>query len=267
MKVACSNHAGPVKSSAAGFMDELGAALSSAVSRAVSGKARPGILFSGGLDSTVLAFLAKKAGAAPLLIAAGAESSEDIRFAKNIAAELEMRLETRILSPPEIQRLYAKAAEISGETELMKLELGLLLLACCEAAEKEGIRLLVSGAGAEELFLGYKMHSEKNAANEDLEELRRKELAGLQEKDLRRSEKIASSFGIRLALPYLDEAVVGAALKIPAAKNFRNNENKAVLRSLARSMGVPAAACSRAKRAMQYGSGVHAALQRLAKRN
>jgi len=243
----------------------LASALASAVSRAVSAESAA-ILFSGGLDSAVLAFLAKKSGANPLLITAGTEDSEDVAFARKIAAGLGMELEERVLSPSEIHDLYLRTAKLTGETSFMKIELGLLLLSCCELAEKRGIHLLISGTGAEELFLGYKMHSERHSAKENLEELRRKELAALHEKDLRRSETIAKACGVKLALPYLDEAVVEAALSIPAKENFSNGENKAVLRNLAREMGVPEPACSRPKRAMQYGSGIHQPLLRLRKR-
>ncbi len=246
------------------FMDNLGTALSNAVAKSMAPNA--GILFSGGLDSAVLAFLAKKSGANPRLITAGTEDSEDLAFARKIASELGMELAERVLSPPEIHSLYLRTAKLTGETSFMKIELGLLLLSCCELAQKKGIHLLISGSGAEELFLGYKMHSEKHAASEDLEELRRTELAGLHGKDLKRSEKIATACGVRLALPYLDDAVVAAALAIPAADNFKGGENKAVLRKLARQMGVPESACSRPKRAMQYGSGIHSELQRLRKR-
>lgn len=244
-------------------MNELGAALKSAVSKALTGSGRAGLLFSGGLDSAILAFLAKKSGANPLLITTGTKNSEDILFSRKIAAELGMELEEKVLSPSEIHELYKKTAELTGEASFMKIELGLLLLACCEAAKERGIQLLVSGAGAEELFLGYHSHSQKCTAGEDLESLRRRELAGLYEKDMRRSEGIAKAFGIRLALPFLGEKVVKAAFSIPAKENFKGGENKAVLRRLARELGVPESACSRRKRAMQYGSGIHAELLKL----
>lgn len=238
--------------------------------RAVSGSLgegkRAGILFSGGLDSSLLAFLAKQSGASPLLICAGLEDSEDVKSARKVAAELGMTLSLRKISKEEIPCLYKKTAEVSGENDLMKVELGLLLLACCELAKADGIHLLLSGAGAEELFLGYHEHSKRCAKGENLDELRRKELEGLRGKDLLRSEKIAAHFGMGLALPYLEGGVVTAALAVPAAENFRNGENKAVLRSLARGIGVPEFACSRPKRAMQYGSGIHKAILSLKKR-
>jgi len=244
-------------------MDRLGTALSAAVAKSTT--PHSAILFSGGLDSTVLAFLAKKSGKSSLLITAGMEDSEDIKFAKGIASEIGMKLETRIISPDELRGLYERAAKISGETDFMKIELGLLLLACCETAQKKGIHFLISGTGAEELFLGYKMHAEKHASKENLDELRRTELAGLQAKDLARNEKIAAACGIKLALPYLNEAVVQAALAIPANENFAKGENKAALRNLAREIGVPETACSRPKRAMQYGSGIHGLLLKMRK--
>lgn len=247
-------------------MKKLETALQNSVSDSLSSKGKAAILFSGGLDSTVLAFLAKKSGADPLLICAGADGSEDVRFAREIAKELGMRLKVRVIQAEELPALYRSAMEISGERGFMKAELGMLFLSCCEAAESEGVCLLVSGTGAEELFLGYGAHAQMHARREGLDAIRRRELSSLREKDIMRAERIAAHFGMRVSLPYLAEEVVRAALSIPAAENFRNGENKSVLRSLARKIGVPARACSRPKRAMQYGAGTHGRLLALRKR-
>jgi asparagine synthetase B (glutamine-hydrolysing) len=66
-----------------------------------------------------------------------------------------------------------------------------------------------------------------------------------------------------LLLPFLDARVVSAALSSPAEKNFSRGENKALLRDAARIIGLPESACARPKKAMQYGSGVHARLGKL----
>ena len=241
----------------------IGSALETAVSKAIAGARRVGVLFSGGLDSSVLATIAKKYNPSVTLYVAGIEESTDLKTARASAEKLSIPLVEIILNDEMIRKLLEKTKEITGEKELMKLELGLILLAACAKAREDGVELLLSGLGAEELFLGYRMHSQRFAAGEDMEALRRSELEGLYEKDIRRSEKIASYCKVTLVLPYLDGDVVKAALSIPAKENFRGVENKAVLRNLARKMGLPESICAKKKKAMQYGSGVHARLLKM----
>ncbi|MDD5317622.1 MAG: asparagine synthase C-terminal domain-containing protein [Candidatus ainarchaeum sp.] len=242
-------------------------ALRAAVSDSVRGKRAAGVLFSGGLDSSVLAFLAGECNPATLLYAAGVKGSEDLAEAGAVARLLGMELREVVLGDADLARLFREAGEITGEKNVMKLELALALLALCGKAKADGVKTLLSGSGAEELFLGYAYHlAEKNRGG-DLEALRKSELAGLRGKDLSRGEKVAERCGVTLLLPFLDARVVSSALSVPAQRNFGRGENKLVLRDAARRLGVPEKACSRPKRAMQYGSGVHARLRALLRTN
>lgn len=241
---------------------EIRSALESAVLKAISA-GHAGILFSGGLDSSVLAAIAKKRNPSTILYVAGIDGSGDLKAARENAARLGMKLVEVVLDDEALLQLLEKTREITGERELMKLELGIVLLACCMKAREDGVGLLLSGLGAEELFLGYHAHLKSYAAGDDLEALRKKELDGLYEKDIRRSEMIASHCNVKLALPFLDEGVVKAVLSVPAKENFKNGENKAVLRAVARRMRLHESICAKRKKAMQYGSGVHGRLIRI----
>jgi len=80
---------------------------------------------------------------------------------------------------------------------------------------------------------------------------------------------VAEAAGIKLAAPFLDPDVVELALSIPAALKVREFGGelvgKYILRRAAESV-VPAGIAWRDKKAMQYGSGVWAALGRLARK-
>ena len=244
-------------------MAALASALSAAVERAVSGKRRVAISFSGGLDSSLLAYLAK--GRCEVrLYTFGLENSEDLRFSRVAARELGMELEEIVADGKELLALLDEAKGITRETELMKLELSIPLLAVCRRAGEDGLRFILTGAGAEELFAGYERHRHSFLSGEDLRRLLESELAGLYEKDLRRSGLIAESCGLELVLPFLDQAVVDAARAIPPEMNFENGRKKAVLARAALLLGLPERIALRPKRAMQYGTGVHRALTRLA---
>jgi len=244
----------------------LAQALELAVAAAVAGEQKPGVFFSGGVDSSVLAFLARKANPQTVLLIAGVEGSEDLRKGRENAVAMgfaEDAVIPVVLGDKEIIALLGEAREETGETDLMKLELSVVLLALCKRACTEGITVALSGSGAEELFLGYAAHRAAFDAGGDLEALRKRELAELPQKDIERNSIIAAYSGVTLVLPFLDPDVVQEALSRSAASNFSVGENKAVLRDAARSLGIPEQASGRQKRAMQYGSGVHASIYRL----
>ncbi|MEM3030347.1 MAG: asparagine synthase-related protein [Candidatus Micrarchaeia archaeon] len=238
-------------------VSQLANALSLAVEASLRSPRPAWVLFSGGLDSSVLAKLAGEKRSGIHLLTVGTKDSEDARFAFEIAKELGLPLDFIELNVQKIAELKERARPFSRTN--MDLELAILLLAACEFARGG---LLLAGSGAEELFLGYARHRSAFEKGEDLEALRRSELASLRQRDLDRNEAIARAHDAELALPYLHPLVVEAALRLPARLNFSQGKRKFLLQLAARMAGVPEAAVSRPKRALQYASGVHKLLKR-----
>jgi asparagine synthase (glutamine-hydrolysing) len=94
------------------------------------------------------------------------------------------------------------------------------------------------------------------------------DVSQLPRRDILRDNTVAEAAGIKLAAPFLDPDVVELALSIPAVLKVREFDGelvgKYILRRAAESV-VPAEIAWRDKKAMQYGSGVWAALGRLAR--
>ena len=241
-------------------LSHLERALALAVERSVQSPRKEWVLFSGGVDSAVIAKLAAKARPDIRLLTVGTIDCEDLKHAGKAAGALMLPLDFTEVSEKNVRVLEQKAGIFCKSR--LDLELAIPLVAACEFARGG---LLVSGSGAEELFLGYAYHGKAFQEKQDLEALRRNELEGLEEKDLARNRAVAQSFGVELALPFLDPLVVRAALSLPAILNFSSGENKRLLRTMARTLAVPEASAGRPKRAFQYGSGVHALLKRLEK--
>ncbi|MEM4390071.1 MAG: asparagine synthase-related protein [Candidatus Micrarchaeia archaeon] len=238
-------------------ISQLANALSLAVEASLRSPRTAWVLFSGGLDSSVLAKLAGEKKPGIRLLTVGTKDSEDARFAFEIAKELGLPLDFIELNVQKIAELKERARPFSRTD--MDVELAIPLLAACEFARGG---LLLAGSGAEELFLGYARHRRAFERGEDLEALRRLELASLRQKDLARNEAIAAAYDVELALPYLHPLVVEAALCLPARLNFSQGRRKFFLQLAARMLGVPEAAIARPKRALQYASGVHKLLKR-----
>ena len=236
---------------------ELRDAIVHAVGESCRGE-RVGVLFSGGLDSTLVAHLAKPRAKEAVLFTAGVEGAPDVECAKRVAKELGMELELILLSGEEVVGLYDEAMKIYPD-DFLKVELSVPVLVCCRRAKGKNLRVLLAGAGAEELFGGYQRHWEAYERGDDVREMLESELNALYSGDVARNSAVARSEGMELRCPLLDEEVVGLARQIPVSEKFAG-ERKGVLRAIARELGVPEEACARRKQALQYGSGVHKVL-------
>ncbi len=240
-----------------------------AVSESVSGVEKPFVLFSGGVDSSTIAQVARKENSSCKLLLFGTEESEDAEFARKVAREMGIELVELIVGEIEVLELFEKVEKILKPLpnySKMQVELGIPLYACALKAKEEGSSAIVCGQGAEELFGGYWRHFEAFKRGENVQELVERDFANLRETDLNRNDLIMQAVGIEARCPFLNEKLVKEARRIDVKKNFSSEGGrKLVLRQIALELGVPELACNRAKRAMQYGSGVHKALMQNAK--
>ena len=218
------------------------------------------ILFSGGLDSATIATVAKMFATAPLLVTAGIEGSADLLSARKIAAELGLPHKEVVLTEEEIISVYKKCYKIR-KGDLLKVELMVPVFSCAREAARAGKWRLLSGSGAEELFIGYDRYFRKKG--KALEKQLEKEIKELPRGDCGSQELVAKNFGMHAAWPFLYPPFVQEVLRTPLKERLGTREHKKpLLRAVAAELGVPADAIERKKKAMQYGSGVHKILLR-----
>ena len=227
-----------------------------------------GILFSGGIDSTLIAFTAKKLGKnftcyTTALEEKGLKKSEDLEYAEMISKGLGFELKTIKLGLKEVEEYLKKVIKITGKTDVVTVGVGATFLPACEQAKKDGIKIIFSGLGSEEIFAGYERHEKADDINKEC-------MAGLKnikERDLDRDQAITDYCGLELKLPFLDKELVDYALKIPGDYKIKEGVKKLVLRKTAILMGLPEEYAMRKKRSAQYGSRIDSAILKLAKKN
>ncbi|WP_297067641.1 asparagine synthase-related protein [Thermococcus sp.] len=217
-----------------------------------------GVLFSGGLDSSVVALLASRYSDV-ILYTAGAEESPDVIWARRVSDSLGLPLREYIFDEGDIEEAVAKVVFAIEEPSAMNLAIGLPLYFATGLARNDGIRILLSGDGADELFGGYA----KYLKNPDL---MREDLRNLGEKNLARDDKIAMLNGVEGRFPFLSPPVVQIALKTPTEFKIREGTGKFILRRTALRLGLPGWVAERKKKAVQYGSGAQKLLYRLARK-
>lgn len=233
---------------------ELAKALEESIQQTL--EERPGIAFSGGLDSTLIAHVAKKYSA-PELFTVGTERCEDLQYAEVLAQKMGIPLHTRILDQNEIMELYKTAYSIYPG-EFLKVELLVPLCAAAEMAKKEKIEVMLFGTGAEELFVGYERYFTYADEGNNLEALLREEYSTLKDREIKMIKKACRKYGIEARFPFYNPELEKIAFSIPLQQRMEDRKlKKCVLREAAKFLGVPELAVKRKKKALQYGSGIH----------
>jgi asparagine synthase (glutamine-hydrolysing) len=222
-----------------------------------------GILFSGGIDSTLIAKICKDLGADFVCYTAALESdveAEDLVMAKKVAKQLGFELKTKTIKLEEVEIYLKKVVPLIEDNNVVKVGVGLTFYVACELAKKDGIKVIFSGLGSEELFAGYERHKDaSNVNNECLSGLRK-----IYERDTYRDDVITMNNNIELRLPFLDKKLAEYSLKIPAKYKLDDKQNKKIIREVAEKLGVPEEFAQRKKRAAQYGSRFDKAIEKLA---
>ncbi|MHA1631887.1 MAG: asparagine synthase family protein [Candidatus Freyarchaeota archaeon] len=248
-------------------VNELSKLIRNAVSRRCKG--RLGVLFSGGLDSTIIVKVLDELGLKPRLYCSGVESGKDVENAASTADEMGLELKVETFSAEDVEKVLPEIVSLVG-CNVLDVELSIPLFFALKAARRDGVPYALLGTGADEGFGGYARYITvlEERGYDALHNVLVDALEGLAEKDLIREEEVASSLGVFLRRPFLDGDVIDYAVRVPPQLKISNVRGKyvrkLVLRKIARCFSAPKSVVERDKLAMQYGSGVDKLLRRIA---
>lgn len=223
------------------------------------------LLFSGGIDSVLLALVFKKLGLEFTCFfgfVEGLGQPKDLAFAKKAAGFLDVPLVTASVSLSNLENLVAETVSVIGFVNPVQVGVALPLSLACKKASALGYRHVFSGMGADELFCGYAKFRNSRAVVVDSLKL----VQQLPETDLKRDQAIANVNKLQLRTPFLDAGLLKFALSLPKKHKLSRGQNKLVLRELAKDLGLPKELVYRKKTAAQYGSNSDKALEKLAKK-
>mgnify|MGYP001576363395 CR=1 FL=1 len=247
--------------------------LSNLIEKAVIERAQSlnefGILFSGGVDSTLIAFLCKKHNFNFTCFTIGLENSQDIEFAKKIAKKYNFDLKYKVLSLEEFENVVKSVIKILNSHEIVWVSVGSVLYATAKLALQSNINILFGGLGTEEIFAGYQRH-EDALKNNDFQAVHKESWNGLKNmwtRDLLRDSTIAKNLGIELRTPYMDLEVIKAAMNVNPMYKISKEGKKIILREIAEDFGLEREFAYRPKKAAQYGSNFVKGLDKLAKKH
>jgi asparagine synthase (glutamine-hydrolysing) len=212
------------------------------------------VAFSGGIDSSLVAFLANKFTDVEL-IAVGTPNSYDLEAAVSAAKMIDMKLRTIIIEPSE---MVLEGFNMQKELKLSPIEIE-FMLPFWIATKNSTNPILMCGQGADELFGGYARFRKKNAKNNLT-----KEVKDLINRLPDREKKITDLFNRNLSCPYLSKDVIKAAEKFTIKERI-GKVGKVPLREAASKLKLPEDIVNRKKKAAQYGSGSQKAIKDIIK--
>lgn len=216
------------------------------------------LLFSGGVDSALLAKILLEHGADLTAYYAGVPGTSQADRAQSVADRLGVPFETAQIN---VEQRFEDVINIIDDNHYVKLSVALAFDAASREAAADGHRVIMSGTGVEELYGGYHRLRSTNDVNDECRSgLRRKYV-----KDLYRDDTVTMHHGIELRVPYLDQALVEHAMTIP--HDVKQVTSKQVLRRAAKHLGLPDEIAEQPKKATQYGSGAAQSLKQLADNN
>ncbi|HJN56982.1 MAG: asparagine synthase C-terminal domain-containing protein [Candidatus Woesearchaeota archaeon] len=233
-----------------------------------------GVLFSGGVDSTFIAYMCKKLNLNFTCFTIGIENSQDIEYAKKIAEIYDFDLKYKTLSLDEFENILKDTVKILKSSEIVWASVGSVENAVLKLAIENNVTTLLTGLGTEELFAGYQRHDEalmKNGTdNFDFEALHKECWNGLKNmwhRDLLRVYKITKHLGIDIRTPFLDLDMIKTAMNVHPMFKLDKNDKKIILREIAEDMGLDKEFAYRKKKAAQYGSNFVKGIDKLAKKH
>jgi asparagine synthase (glutamine-hydrolysing) len=230
-----------------------------------------GVAFSGGLDSSVVAFLAKRAGVNVNLVCVGLKGQSESDYAKEAADMLELPLAIHEYTNSDVESLLPRILWLIEEPDIMKASVAIPFYWTAEIAAKLGYDVLLAGQGADELFGGYQkyLREYEKGGTQKVREAIFRDMATSYETNFQRDEPVCAYHKVELRLPFADAEVARFALSLPIALKIKSPEDslkKRVLRQTAKDLGIPTVIAYRPKKAIQFATGVGKALDKLAKK-
>ena len=230
-------------------------------------KQKFGIFFSGGVDSSTIAFLCKKLGGDFVCFCVGFQEGntkepDDIVWAKEVAEQYQLTLVVKVLNLHEVEKIIQEAVRILGSDDPVTIGVASVVIAAFMLAEEKKIAIMFSGLGSEEIFAGYERHQKANNINEECW----KGLAAMWQRDFLRDYTVGKALGIDLRTPFLDKDVIVEAMKFEGSRKISGGHKKLILREIAHELGLAEKFAFRKKQAAQYGSSFDGAIEKLAKK-
>ncbi len=238
-----------------------------------------GIIFSGGIDSTIAAILASK-HAKVTAYSCGVEGSIDLEHAKECEG-LGFKIKYIDLTDEDVEHALKPIVEAIHDRNPVKVSVEVPFYYTSKKAAEDGIEVMLCGQGADELFGGYARYLDNLSTEETaLEKAMLEDILNIYPAQVDKDTLVCRSNNIELRCPYLNQEFKDYVIGLPLEYKLRESDEylctdevdgkhyvrKYILRKLAENLEVPEKIIHRKKKAAQYGSGSQRTVDRIARK-
>ncbi len=231
------------------------------------------VAFSGGVDSSVVAALAKDVGLDVQLISVGLENQPEVMFTKQAAEALDLPIHVETYTTKQLEETLPKVLWLTEETNPVSASIAVPFYWLAETASKLEHSVLLAGQGADEIFGGYQRYATeyKDSGEKAVHEKMVYDVENAYSANFQRDNQVCAYHGVELRLPFINKDVIQFGLRLPLRFKIKSSEDKLrkhILRKVAHDkFEIPRLLSDKPKKAVQYTTGVTKALQRIAKQN
>lgn len=233
------------------------AALERAVQKRLMSDVPVGAFLSGGLDSSLIAAMARQHLDELHTFSVGVEGSADLAAARTVAKHLDTIHHEYVLTLDEI---LDKLPEIVYHLESFDQDLVRSAIPCYFTSRlaAEHVKVILTGEGADELFAGYRYYRGV-PSDEVLHHELRRSVQSLHNVNLQRVDRLTMAHSIEGRVPFLDTELIELGQTVPAALKLQQSsqgdwQEKWVLRKACEDL-LPEEITWRVKAQFDEGSG------------
>ena len=210
------------------------------------------IALSGGLDSTIIAYLLKDRKPTTVAIIAKDFVASDLTYCQRVSKEFNIPLTINQVSTTDILSAVEDTIKILKNFNDIEIRNNIVMYLALKWVKDQNNSGIITGDGADELFAGYSFLI--NTAEDQLE----KEINRVCSVMHFPTQKLGKALGISVESPFLNEKIIEFAKTIPVDLKVRYEQEKRhgkwILRK-AFEKNIPAQIIWREKSPMQDGSG------------
>ncbi len=212
-----------------------------------------GVFLSGGLDSSIIAAITCQHRQDVTYFTLGDSDSIDVAMVEMLVKHLGLKQVIYIPLPSE-QKLPGLIDKVLYATESYNPSIisnGLATYLLAQAVQRKGLKVVLTGEGADELFAGY----HEQLSEQEWQITRTKLITDMHFTELRRLDKCSMAHSIEARCPFLDRTVKRVADNLEHKQFYIPGYNKIALRDAFRHL-LPAEIANRKKTSFDVGSGI-----------
>jgi asparagine synthase (glutamine-hydrolysing) len=229
------------------------------------------VAFSGGLDSSIIALLVKNLGVMPYLIHVSLPDRAETKHAEKAAEALGLPLHIHLFSERVVQKTFSEVVKLIEGGSPIDISVGIPVFLTARKATEEGLRIMLMGQGADELFGGYWKYLDvyKKHGREYAQKMMFKDVTRMHDTGFADNYKICLFHDVELRLPFASFDIAKFAISLPLhlkIASARNTLRKKILRKVGEEIDLPPFIVRKPKKAIQYTTGVNNVIRKMARK-